>query len=74
MEYSAEGAKKLVGDSYITQGCNSLRSGDNAIKHLVEQRRLPQQGWSDLNIERFLHEIALMDSNNFQGYFLLLIV
>lgn len=67
MEHSSEGAKKLVGDSYITQGCNSLRSADNAIKHLVEQRRLPQYGWSDLNIERCLNEIALMDSNNFQG-------
>ena len=60
-------AKKLVGNSYIEQGCNSLRSADSSLKHLVEQRRLPQRGWSDLAIKRCLDEIALMDSNNYEG-------
>jgi len=31
------------------------------------QRALPDEGWDDLTIELFLHEIALMDSNNFIG-------
>jgi len=67
MEKAAVPAKKLAGDSYIEQGCSSLRSADNATKHLIEQRRLPQRGWSDLNIKRCINEMALMDSNNFEG-------
>ncbi|XP_063694910.1 O-phosphoseryl-tRNA(Sec) selenium transferase-like [Bolinopsis microptera] len=67
MEKAAVPAKKLVGASYIEQGCSSLRSADNATKHLIEQRRLPQRGWSDLNIKRCINEMALMDSNNFDG-------
>lgn len=35
--------------------------------YLILQRKLPQDGWDDLSIEHFLHEIALMDSNNFAG-------
>lgn len=68
MEKAAVPAKKLVGNSYIEQGCSSLRSCDNSTKHLVEQRRLPARGWSDLCIKRCLNEIALMDSNNFEGW------
>ena len=67
MEKCSVPAGKLVGEGYISQGCGSLRASDNAIAHLVEQRRLPEQGWSDIQIERCLAEIALMDTNNFNG-------
>ena len=67
MEKSKGLGCKLVPESYIQQGVNSLVSSDNLLSHLLEQRRLPERGWSDLQIERCLAEIALMDSNNFTG-------
>ena len=71
MEKCSEAASKLVGESYISQGCNSLRAADKTIRHLIEQRRLPERGWSDIMVERCLKELALMDTNNFNGQFVL---
>ena len=34
---------------------------------ILSQRKLPDEGWSDLRIELLLQELALMDSNNFPG-------
>lgn len=34
---------------------------------LLEQRKLPTEGWDDQLIELFLHELSVMDSNNFVG-------
>ena len=31
------------------------------------QKKLPVEGWDDLSIEHLLHDIAVMDSNNFSG-------
>ena len=33
------------------------------------QRKLPNEGWSDIRIQLILRELALMDSNNFPGKF-----
>ena len=35
--------------------------------HVKTQRQLPTDGWSDVAIELLLHELALMDSQNFIG-------
>lgn len=35
----------------------------------IEQRKLPDEGWSDLRIEFLLQELAVMDSNNFPGLY-----
>ena len=31
------------------------------------QRKWPEQGWDESTIELFLHELSVMDSNNFLG-------
>lgn len=35
------------------------------VTALLSNRRLPPRGWDDAQIEYFLGELALMDSNNF---------
>lgn len=37
------------------------------VTALLSNRRLPPKGWDDAQIEYFLTELALMDSNNFAG-------
>ena len=34
---------------------------------LYFQRKIPEEGWDDQTIELLLNELAVMDSNNFQG-------
>merc|ERR1711865_488087 len=37
------------------------------VQNLLTRRCLPPQGWDDESIELFLHQLSLMDSNNFKG-------
>ena len=37
------------------------------LQILLEQGKLPDEGWDDQLIELFLHELSVMDSNNFVG-------
>jgi O-phospho-L-seryl-tRNASec:L-selenocysteinyl-tRNA synthase len=60
-------AKQLVDGAYITQGEQALQTCANRVKMLLSQRRIPDEGWDDGTIEYFLHQMALMDSNNFVG-------
>ena len=55
----------LVSKRYIDQGSQALVRRKKLIKSLLSERRLPERGWDDANIEMFLHEVAFMDSNNF---------
>jgi len=41
------------------------RGREAKIAHLLKQRKLPEDGWSELEIERLLRHFADMDSNNF---------
>lgn len=59
--------EKLIPSAYVSQGIQARRSHENLIKHLLEQRKWPEHGWSEQTIELFLHEMSLMDSNNFLG-------
>jgi O-phospho-L-seryl-tRNASec:L-selenocysteinyl-tRNA synthase len=56
---------KLVNKTYIKQGLQCLQTKKKKIKVLLEQRRLPLDGWSDDMIEYLLADISSMDSNNF---------
>ncbi|KAM7366182.1 hypothetical protein PAMP_015647 [Pampus punctatissimus] len=60
-------SEKIVSPSYIRQGCQARRSHEQLIRHLLEQGKCPEEGWSESTIELFLNELALMDSNNFLG-------
>ena len=56
-----------VVDSFIQRGKDSRRNLERGIKQLFEQGKIPPNGWGELWIKHFLHEISLMDSNNFHN-------
>ncbi|XP_039677734.1 O-phosphoseryl-tRNA(Sec) selenium transferase isoform X2 [Perca fluviatilis] len=60
-------SEKIVSTSYIRQGREARRSHEQLIRHLLEQGKCPEEGWSESTIELFLNELAVMDSNNFLG-------
>ncbi|XP_028330695.1 O-phosphoseryl-tRNA(Sec) selenium transferase [Gouania willdenowi] len=60
-------SEKIVSPSYIRQGSQARRSHEQLIRHLLEQGKCPEEGWSESTIELFLNELAVMDSNNFLG-------
>ncbi|KAF7664788.1 hypothetical protein LDENG_00165790 [Lucifuga dentata] len=60
-------SEKIVSPSYIRQGCQARRGHEQLIRHLLEQGKCPEEGWSESTIELFLNELAVMDSNNFLG-------
>eukprot|EP01079_Euglenida_sp_SAG-EU17-18_P000768 gene768-2529_t len=55
----------LIAPNYARHAKQGSAPGQSAIKSLMAQRRLPEQGWDRLLIEHFLNSCALMDSNNF---------
>uniref|UniRef100_A0A8C4I6L6 O-phosphoseryl-tRNA(Sec) selenium transferase n=1 Tax=Dicentrarchus labrax TaxID=13489 RepID=A0A8C4I6L6_DICLA len=60
-------SEKIVSPSYIRQGSQARRGHEQLIRHLLEQGKCPEEGWSESTIELFLNELAVMDSNNFLG-------
>ena len=53
-EANCELACGLVSSSYIEQGKQSIKSRSNLVKALLSSRRLPEEGWDELTIERLL--------------------
>lgn len=60
-------AKKLLPANYAQQASDSFSAQKNKINALFEHRKCPEEGWSEAAIELLLHQIAMMDSNNFHG-------
>ncbi|CAN7999840.1 unnamed protein product [Ixodes hexagonus] len=58
---------KYVKASYIAQASQAIAAHECKIAHLLEQGRCPDEGWDDSTIEILLHNLSLMDSNNFLG-------
>ncbi|CAG2232952.1 SEPSECS [Mytilus edulis] len=56
---------KLVSQSYIQQGKQAKLVHQKRIKHLLQHRKIPEDGWTDQTIELLLQELSVMDSNNF---------
>lgn len=46
---------------------DSLASSSNKIKNLLAQRRLPDTPWTSMEIDLFLNQCAMMDSNNYEN-------
>ncbi len=67
MESCKDSACKLIPETYVRQGLNNLTTRRNQLKLLLEQRKIPKQGWSDAAIEHAILELAAMDSNNFSS-------
>ncbi|XP_020848063.1 O-phosphoseryl-tRNA(Sec) selenium transferase [Phascolarctos cinereus] len=59
--------ERLVSPAYVRLGCEARRSHEHLIQHLLEKGKCPEDGWDESTIELFLHELAIMDSNNFLG-------
>merc|ERR1712226_1445936 len=49
----------------VQQGREARRVLEKNVRLLLEQGKIPSNGWNDLSIKHLLQEISLMDSNNF---------
>jgi len=58
-------AVKLVGEAYVKQGKEATSIREAKLARLLDQGKLPEKGWTDLEIELTLRELSFMDSNNF---------
>lgn len=52
---------------YVDRAQQQFQYRNNRLVNLLEQRKLPEHGWSELDIEWALNEFASMDSNNYHG-------
>ncbi|XP_047423587.1 O-phosphoseryl-tRNA(Sec) selenium transferase isoform X3 [Sciurus carolinensis] len=59
--------ERLVSPAYVRQGCEARHSHEHLIRLLLEKGKCPEDGWDESTLELFLHELAIMDSNNFLG-------
>ena len=57
----------LIGISYREIAEQSLNSFAGKVRNLLAQRRLPDDGFKDMEIEHLLMQISAMDTNNFEG-------
>ncbi|KAH8315219.1 hypothetical protein KR074_006123 [Drosophila pseudoananassae] len=57
--------EKLVPCNYLQLGIAALRCKQRQFKELLEKRALPENGWSDEDIEELVHQLSSLDSNNF---------
>ncbi|KAM9330371.1 O-phosphoseryl-tRNA(Sec) selenium transferase [Gastrophryne carolinensis] len=64
---SFSAGEQLVSPAYIRQGREARRSHEQLVRLLLERGKCPQEPWDESTIELFLHELAVMDSNNFLG-------
>ncbi|XP_077157618.1 O-phosphoseryl-tRNA(Sec) selenium transferase [Paroedura picta] len=60
-------SERLVSAAYVRQGAQGRRAHELRLRTLLEQGKCPEEGWDESTIELFLHELAIMDSNNFLG-------
>ncbi|XP_047460686.1 O-phosphoseryl-tRNA(Sec) selenium transferase isoform X2 [Mugil cephalus] len=60
-------SEAIVSPSYVRKGSQARRGHEQLIRHLLEQGKCPEEGWSESTVELFLNELAVMDSNNFLG-------
>ncbi|XP_005392099.1 PREDICTED: O-phosphoseryl-tRNA(Sec) selenium transferase isoform X3 [Chinchilla lanigera] len=59
--------ERLVSPAYVRQSCEARRSHEHLVLQLLEKGKCPEDGWDESTLELFLHELAVMDSNNFLG-------
>ncbi|KAH1170050.1 O-phosphoseryl-tRNA(Sec) selenium transferase [Mauremys mutica] len=60
-------SERLVNAAYVRQGAQGRCAHELRLRVLLEQGKCPEDGWDESTIELFLHELAIMDSNNFLG-------
>lgn len=57
-----------IGSGYARRAQQEAGRRAAQLTSLMAQRRLPERGWSDEQIEQLLHELSAMDSNNYAGH------
>ena len=62
-----DSVSQFVSATYLTQCRSSRNSVSSKMNQLLTQRRVPDDGWSTAEIELFIREVALWDSNNFSS-------
>lgn len=67
MDSSVINASKNIVKNYAEQALQSFESRRKKILTLLNSKACPEDGWCDEEIEVFLHELSMMDSNNFLG-------
>nr|XP_004656209.2 O-phosphoseryl-tRNA(Sec) selenium transferase isoform X1 [Jaculus jaculus] len=60
-------SEQLVSPAYVRQGGEARRGHEHLVGRLLEKGKCPEDGWDESTLELFLHELAIMDSNNFLG-------
>ncbi|PAA55979.1 hypothetical protein BOX15_Mlig028377g1 [Macrostomum lignano] len=55
---------RLVDQRHLQPALGWRRGFENRLSHLLSQRRLPEQGWSEPELELLIRELALLDMNN----------
>ncbi|EAN86829.1 putative O-phosphoseryl-tRNA(Sec) selenium transferase [Trypanosoma cruzi] len=61
-------AEGFVSANYVQAGGEALRANERLVRSVLAQRRCPEKGMSDVAIEWLLHQLALMDTNNFPAH------
>eukprot|EP00053_Salpingoeca_punica_P000056 m.27107 g.27107 ORF g.27107 m.27107 type:complete len:516 (+) comp10035_c0_seq1:1396-2943(+) len=57
----------LVGKAYAQQAAEAGGSIKRVFHNLLHHRKCPLDGWDERTIEMLLHELSMLDSNNFLG-------
>jgi O-phospho-L-seryl-tRNASec:L-selenocysteinyl-tRNA synthase len=65
MDHFEKHLETMVKRSYVNQGLQNERARQNQLQILLNQKKLPAEGWSDQAIEMAIQELSIMDSNNF---------
>jgi O-phospho-L-seryl-tRNASec:L-selenocysteinyl-tRNA synthase len=56
--------KGWVPERYAERGGDLERQHQRLFKRLLSNRRMPEYGWSEFTVERFLADLAALDANN----------
>lgn len=67
MDKNVIDATKGIVKHYAAQARQSYESRSKKILTLLNSKSCPDDGWAEEEIEVFLHELSMMDSNNFLG-------
>ncbi|CAB4059492.1 SEPSECS [Lepeophtheirus salmonis] len=66
-EKAFSSSMKWIPETYVNLALEAKKSRESKITHLIQQRKVPDEGWNEEEIETLLREWAMMDTNNFSS-------
>ena len=60
-------ASKVIASNYVGHASQAFTRVESQIQSLLAQRRIPDEGWSEPQVEYFMQSLAQMDTNNYTG-------